>query len=180
MLVLNSHCFPQLHSVCVCVCSTACVCVCGRDSFTSASASHISHSLAHRPHSPHLKTTNQELISCIINWPACWIFYRSWTGSVGAGAEIDGVSGLDSVFFRGGGSWSWGIFLRRGEKRGGWELWDRGMTKLWACCESLMILWWLLRVTTQEPPVEKGRVRTPTWSVKAAAPFIRKSLMIPM
>lgn len=39
--------------------------------------------------------------------------------------------------------------------------------------------WWLFRVATREPAVAKGLVRTLTWSVKAAAPFIRMSSMTP-
>lgn len=57
---------------------------------------------------------------------------------------------------------------------------DRGMTALWACCKSLMMFWWFLRVTTREPVVGKGRARTPTWSAKAVAPFIKMSSTTPM
>lgn len=141
------------------------VCVCAwKDSLSHVwPCSHISHTLAHRPRALHLKTTNQELISCIINWPACWIFQYlvvagSRNGPVDAEVEIDGVSGLGSI---GGGLCNCRL-LRKKKNGRMWVVGQKEMTVLWACCESLMMFWWLLRVTVLEPLVRKGRVRTPT------------------
>lgn len=101
-----------------------------------------------------------KLIGLPVKYFKIWLFAEGWADSLVTGVEVSGRH-----------PFSWTPVGR--------ELLEREMTVLWACHESLMMFWWLLRVATWEPPVRKGCVRTPTWSAKAVAPFIKTALMIP-
>lgn len=174
MVVFNSICSWAARYLCVCA-------------FSCLLPSLISHTLLRTDFIVlSRKTTNQELVSCIINRPPVeyfniWRFFAGgWTGSRSPGRRLTACLVWTAVWD--GGPWLqvfWGGRRKKSRERM-WAVGWREMTVLWAHRESLMMFWWLLRVTTQEPPVKKGRVRTPTWSVKAAALFIRTSLMIPM
>lgn len=108
MVVFNSICSWAARYLCVCA-------------FSCLLPSLISHTLLRTDFIVlSRKTTNQELVSCIINRPACWIFQylaffrRRLDRLAIAGAEIDGVSRLDS-----GLGWRSVVagFLRREEKK---------------------------------------------------------------